>query len=123
MEDTDGCQSYRFYTNEFGAPRCDLYGMTVSHVVKDLDNSQSGKWYDLSCGSPTEQNWSGGISTGNGNPGTVPNTNGNANTGVSSDSSNNNQTKAAAPGLPILGAPSSNGKLLNLKVGPLGLGL
>lgn len=31
--------------------------MPVSHVVKDIDNNQPGKWYDLSCGSPTGEKW------------------------------------------------------------------
>ncbi|KAG9257915.1 uncharacterized protein F5Z01DRAFT_309438 [Emericellopsis atlantica] len=57
MEATEGCQSYRFYHNELGAPRCALYGMPVAAVVDDLDESQDDVWYDLKCGSPTEEGW------------------------------------------------------------------
>ncbi|KFH48099.1 hypothetical protein ACRE_010440 [Hapsidospora chrysogenum ATCC 11550] len=55
MESTDGCQSYRFYHNDLGAPRCALYGMPVSRVVDDLDDNQDDTWYDLACGSPSEK--------------------------------------------------------------------
>ncbi|OAQ72302.1 hypothetical protein VFPPC_00312 [Pochonia chlamydosporia 170] len=92
MEDTKGCQSYRFYKNELGAPRCDLYGMTVSHVVRDLDNNQPGRWYDLSCGSPTGQKWHESMPQ-------------------------HEKMDAAA------GAKSEKPGLLNLKLGPLSLGL
>lgn len=57
MEDTKGCKSYRFYQNALGAPRCDLYGMPVSYALKDLDTNQPGKWYDLACGCPTSEGW------------------------------------------------------------------
>lgn len=92
MEDTKGCQSYRFYKNELGASRCDLYGMTVSHVVRDLDNNQPGRWYDLSCGSPTGQKWHESMPQ-------------------------HEKMDAAA------GAKSEKPGLLNLKLGPLSLGL
>jgi len=57
MEDTEGCQSYRFYHNKLGAPRCTLYGMPVSWSVDDLDTTQDDTWYDLACGSPTLDAW------------------------------------------------------------------
>ncbi|KEY70084.1 hypothetical protein S7711_07868 [Stachybotrys chartarum IBT 7711] len=55
MESTRGCQAYRFYHNDLGAPRCTLYGMPVPWVVRDLDERQEDQWWDLDCGSPTEQ--------------------------------------------------------------------
>ncbi|KFA66499.1 hypothetical protein S40285_00682 [Stachybotrys chlorohalonatus IBT 40285] len=55
MESTRGCQAYRFYHNDLGAPRCALYGMPVPWVVRDLDERQEDQWWDLDCGSPTEQ--------------------------------------------------------------------
>ncbi|KYK56902.1 hypothetical protein DCS_03908 [Drechmeria coniospora] len=57
MEDTKGCQSYRYYHNDLGAPRCDLYGMPVSFVVENIDRHQPGRWYDLECGSPIAKPW------------------------------------------------------------------
>jgi hypothetical protein len=54
MESTKGCQAYRFYYSDFGAPRCALYGMPVPWVVRDLDNDEPDRWFDLECGSPTE---------------------------------------------------------------------
>ncbi|KAH7328915.1 hypothetical protein B0I35DRAFT_404208 [Stachybotrys elegans] len=53
LDSTEGCQAYRFYHNELGAPRCALYGMPVPWVVRDLDLRQRGQWYDLKCGSPS----------------------------------------------------------------------
>lgn len=57
MDSTEGCQAYRFYHNKLGAPRCELYGMPVSWSVDDLDQTVEGKWFDLSCGSPTVKKW------------------------------------------------------------------
>ena len=57
MESTDGCQAYRFYHNELGAPRCALYGMPVASVVYDIDENQDDIWYDLACGSPNDEVW------------------------------------------------------------------
>lgn len=57
MEATKGCQSYRFYKNELGAPRCALYGRSVAASVDDLDKNQPDVWYDLACGSPTDEKW------------------------------------------------------------------
>ncbi|KAF7559165.1 hypothetical protein G7046_g5000 [Stylonectria norvegica] len=57
MEATRGCQAYRFYHNNLGAPRCDLYGMPVSYDVRELDATQPDKWFDLACGSPTADAW------------------------------------------------------------------
>lgn len=54
---TRGCQSYRYYTNSAGAPRCALYGLTISKSVRELDSAQSDVWYDLTCGSPSEEAW------------------------------------------------------------------
>lgn len=57
MEDAKGCRSYRYWPGHLGAPRCALYGIPVSYVVKDVDSSQPSKWYDLECGSPDAQPW------------------------------------------------------------------
>ncbi|KAL6403460.1 hypothetical protein AUP68_12810 [Ilyonectria robusta] len=57
LQTTRGCQSYRYYTNSAGAPRCALYGLTISKSVRELDSSQSDVWYDLTCGSPSEEAW------------------------------------------------------------------
>ncbi|KAK7226334.1 hypothetical protein V2G26_014337 [Clonostachys chloroleuca] len=57
MDSTEGCQAYRFYHNKMGAPRCELYGMPVSWSVDELDQKVEGKWFDLSCGSPTVKKW------------------------------------------------------------------
>ncbi|KAK2606145.1 hypothetical protein QQS21_003428 [Conoideocrella luteorostrata] len=126
MEDTMGCQSYRFYLNELGAPRCDLYGMPVSHVIKDLDNNQAGKFYDLTCGCPTNQEWHNKMpaehqaaqmsNKGNGI--------GNGNNKNSSAANSANQKYATTPAaLAPAAAPKKEGGLLNLKLGPLSLGL
>ncbi|KAI9171322.1 hypothetical protein HJFPF1_00804 [Paramyrothecium foliicola] len=60
MDTTEGCQAYRFYYSEFGAPRCALYGMPVPWIVRDLDNDEPDRWFDLDCGSPTEERWTSG---------------------------------------------------------------
>ncbi|CAM1506715.1 Fc.00g063560.m01.CDS01 [Cosmosporella sp. VM-42] len=57
MDSTRGCQAYRFYHNNLGAPRCALYGMPVSWDVRELDPNQPNRWYDLTCGSPTAEAW------------------------------------------------------------------
>jgi hypothetical protein len=57
MESTRGCQSYRFYHNEVGAPRCALYGAPVALSIYDLDETLDDLWFDLSCGSPSQETW------------------------------------------------------------------
>jgi hypothetical protein len=57
MESTKGCQSYRFYHNEVGAPRCALYGAPVALSIYDLDETLDDLWFDLSCGSPSQDTW------------------------------------------------------------------
>ncbi|KAF4975288.1 hypothetical protein FZEAL_7901 [Fusarium zealandicum] len=55
MDTTRGCQAYRFYHNDLGAARCALHGRSVALSVRDLDSSVEDTWYDLTCGSPTEE--------------------------------------------------------------------
>ncbi|KAF7537729.1 hypothetical protein G7Z17_g12787 [Cylindrodendrum hubeiense] len=54
---TRNCQSYRYYTSDNGASRCALYGRSISWSVRELDSSQPDLWYDLTCGSPSEEAW------------------------------------------------------------------
>lgn len=61
MESTKGCQSYRFYNNQLGKPRCALYGRGVVDSVADLDKNQPDTWYDLACGSPMKEKWHEGM--------------------------------------------------------------
>lgn len=68
MESTKGCQSYRFYKNQLGAPRCSLYGHGVAKSVDDLDKNQPDVWYDLSCGSPTQEKWHQNMPADHGKP-------------------------------------------------------
>ncbi|KAF5023311.1 hypothetical protein F66182_4619 [Fusarium sp. NRRL 66182] len=49
-----GCQAYRFYSDGNGAPRCVLYGKAASEDIIKLDSTVEGRWYDISCGSPTD---------------------------------------------------------------------
>jgi hypothetical protein len=57
MDATAGCQSYRFYHNDAGAPRCALYGSSVTKALFNLDADKEDTWWDLSCGSPSAENW------------------------------------------------------------------
>ncbi|OAA78110.1 hypothetical protein LEL_04933 [Akanthomyces lecanii RCEF 1005] len=66
MESTKGCESYRFYKNNLGAPRCSLYGRNVAASVEDLDKNQPDTWYDLACGSPTAEKWHNGMPANHG---------------------------------------------------------
>ncbi|KAK0731240.1 hypothetical protein B0H67DRAFT_564227 [Lasiosphaeris hirsuta] len=54
---THGCLAYDFHLNEFGVPRCDLYGNHVAFVVDAIDNYQPNTWFDLECGDPTNPKW------------------------------------------------------------------
>ncbi|KAJ6779666.1 hypothetical protein PWT90_02714 [Aphanocladium album] len=67
MVSTRGCQSYRFYANALGAPRCSLYGRGVVESVADLDKNQPDIWYDLACGSPLAEKWHEGMPADHGN--------------------------------------------------------
>lgn len=120
MEDTRGCESYRFYNNELGAPRCDLYGAPVSRAVRHLDNSQPGRWYDLSCGCPTSQEWHDEMPSGHRAAAQVAggnNSDANANANVETNQKKVDTAPAPAP------QEKKQGGLLNLKLGPLNIGL
>lgn len=57
MEAAEGCQSYRFYYDEAGAPHCALYAAPVSMALDRLDTDADDCWFDLTCGSPDAEAW------------------------------------------------------------------
>ncbi|KAK0618477.1 hypothetical protein B0T17DRAFT_619066 [Bombardia bombarda] len=54
---THGCQSYDYYLNDLGAPRCDLYSRDVASAVDAIDNHEPNTWFDLACGDPGDPKW------------------------------------------------------------------
>lgn len=63
MDVTSGCQAYRFYHDQSGSPRCGLYGIAASISIRLLDSTVNDLWYDLACGSPSEEAWHEGASS------------------------------------------------------------
>ncbi|KAL0939405.1 uncharacterized protein CTRU02_206015 [Colletotrichum truncatum] len=58
MSTTDGCKAYRFYPEKgLNVPRCDLYGSNVAYALNSIDNDHADIWFDLTCGSPSDQKW------------------------------------------------------------------
>ncbi|TDZ46073.1 hypothetical protein CTRI78_v009037 [Colletotrichum trifolii] len=59
MNATDGCKSYRFYPERgLNVPRCDLYGSDVAYALNSINNDHPDVWFDLACGSPSDEQWS-----------------------------------------------------------------
>ncbi|KAM6539425.1 hypothetical protein FALCPG4_001232 [Fusarium falciforme] len=54
LPSTRGCEAYRFYHNDSGAPRCAVYGLPVYKDIREIDSTVEDVWYDLSCGSPSK---------------------------------------------------------------------
>ncbi|KAI6352629.1 hypothetical protein MCOR25_009361 [Pyricularia grisea] len=60
-ESTGGCRSYDFYLEPgLSVPRCNLYGSSVAYALRSIDNHQPHWWFDLDCGSPTQERWQAG---------------------------------------------------------------
>ncbi|TLS25988.1 hypothetical protein PpBr36_07709 [Pyricularia pennisetigena] len=58
---TGGCRSYDFYLEPgLDVPRCNLYGSSVAYALRTIDNHQPHWWFDLNCGSPTQERWQAG---------------------------------------------------------------
>lgn len=58
MNATDGCKAYRFYPERgLNVPRCDLYGSNVAYALDSIDNDHPDLWFDLACGSPSDERW------------------------------------------------------------------
>ncbi|KAI7928607.1 hypothetical protein M0657_002522 [Pyricularia oryzae] len=58
---TGGCRSYDFYLEPgLDVPRCNLYGSSVAYALRSIDNHQPHWWFDLDCGSPTQEKWQAG---------------------------------------------------------------
>ncbi|KAK2026860.1 hypothetical protein LX32DRAFT_654400 [Colletotrichum zoysiae] len=58
MDATNGCKAYRFYPERgINVPRCDLYGSSVAYALDSINNDNPDIWFDLNCGSPSDQRW------------------------------------------------------------------
>ncbi|GKT48379.1 uncharacterized protein ColSpa_08560 [Colletotrichum spaethianum] len=58
MDATNGCRAYRFYPERgLNVPRCDLYGSSVAYALDSIDNDHPDIWFDLACGSPSDDKW------------------------------------------------------------------
>ncbi|EFQ29230.1 hypothetical protein CGRA01v4_04906 [Colletotrichum graminicola] len=58
MDATNGCKAYRFYPERgLNVQRCDLYGSSVAYALDSIDNDHPDIWFDLNCGSPSDERW------------------------------------------------------------------
>ncbi|KAK1599945.1 uncharacterized protein LY79DRAFT_664359 [Colletotrichum navitas] len=58
MDATNGCKAYRFYPERgLNVQRCDLYGSSVAYALDSINNDHPDIWFDLSCGSPSDERW------------------------------------------------------------------